>query len=142
MSKVLTFGVFDYFHLGHLKLFKNCKNYGDYLIVAVQDGDYILKYKPEATVMYSTEQRVEMVESLRVVDEVVVYQGVCPEFLETVNFDILALGEDHTAERWVRATEWCENHGKMVVRMKRTPEISSSQIKHDLLGKQEDPHGS
>ena len=35
MRKVLTFGVFDYFHLGHLRLFKNCKKYGDYLIVGI-----------------------------------------------------------------------------------------------------------
>lgn len=132
MSKVLTFGVFDYFHLGHLRLFKNCKKYGDYLIVAVQDDDFILKYKPEAKVLYSTQERVEMVSALRAVDEVVVYQSVCPEFLETVDFDILALGEDHTAERWIRATEWCENHGKKVVRMKRTPGVCSSDIKKQL----------
>ena len=44
MNRVLTFGVYDYFHLGHLRLFKQCKEYGDYLIVAVQDGDYIKKY--------------------------------------------------------------------------------------------------
>ena len=29
MSKILTFGVYDYFHLGHLRLFKQCKQYGD-----------------------------------------------------------------------------------------------------------------
>lgn len=132
MSKILTFGVFDYFHLGHLRLFKNCKKYGDYLIVAVQDGDFILKYKPEAKVLYSTQERVEMVSALRAVDEVVVYQSVCPEFLETVDFDILALGEDHTAERWIRATEWCELHGKKVVHMKRTPGVCSSDIKKQL----------
>ena len=45
MSKILTFGVYDYFHLGHLRLFKQCKQYGDYLIVAIQNSDYILKYK-------------------------------------------------------------------------------------------------
>lgn len=43
MIKVLTVGVFDYFHYGHYKLFENAKKLGDYLIVAVQDGDYILK---------------------------------------------------------------------------------------------------
>lgn len=132
MVKILTFGVFDYFHLGHLRLFENCKKYGDFLIVAVQDGDFILKYKPEAKVLYSTQERVEMVSALRVVDEVVVYQGVCPEFLETLDFDILALGEDHTAERWVRVTEWCDRHGKKVVRMKRTPGICSSDIKKQI----------
>ena len=31
MKKILTFGVFDYFHLGHLRLFKQCKKYADYL---------------------------------------------------------------------------------------------------------------
>lgn len=46
MKKVITFGVYDYFHLGHLRLFENAKALGDYLVVAVQDEDYILKYKP------------------------------------------------------------------------------------------------
>lgn len=129
MTKVLTFGVFDYFHLGHLRLFENCRKYGDYLTVAVQDGDYILKYKPEAKVLYSTEERIDMVKALRVVDEVIIYQGVCPEFLSKVDFDILALGEDHTAERWQLAEKWCKEHGKQVVRMKRTPGICFSDIK-------------
>lgn len=35
MVKVVTFGVYDYFHLGHLRLFENAKTLGDYLIVAV-----------------------------------------------------------------------------------------------------------
>ena len=56
MSKILTFGVYDYFHLGHLRLFKQCKKYADYLVVAVQDGNYIKKYKPDAVVMYTTEE--------------------------------------------------------------------------------------
>lgn len=132
MSKVLTFGVFDYFHIGHLRLFENCKKHGDYLVVAVQDGDFILQYKPEAKVLYSTQERVALVSALRVVDEVLIYQSVCPEFLETVDFDVLALGEDHIAERWVRAAEWCEKNGKQVVRMKRTPGICSSEIKKQL----------
>ena len=71
MSKILTFGVYDYFHLGHLRLFKQCKAYADYLIVAVQDGNYIKKFKPDAKVLYTTEERVEMLEALRIVDKVV-----------------------------------------------------------------------
>ena len=64
MKKVVTFGVFDYFHLGHLRLFQRARALGDYLIVAVQDGDYILKYKPEANVLYTTEQRMEIIQKL------------------------------------------------------------------------------
>ena len=49
MSKILTFGVYDYFHIGHLRLFQQCKSHADYLIVAVQDEKSILKYKPDAS---------------------------------------------------------------------------------------------
>lgn len=100
MSKILTFGVYDYFHLGHLRLFKQCKAYADYLIVAVQDGNYIKKFKPDAKVLYTTEERVEMLEALRIVDKVVVYESVDSKFLGTIDFDILALGEDHRGGRF------------------------------------------
>ena len=47
MNKIVTFGVYDYFHLGHLRLFEQAKKYGDYLIVAVQDGNYIIRWHSE-----------------------------------------------------------------------------------------------
>lgn len=132
MSKILTFGVYDYFHIGHLRLFKQCKEYADYLIVAVQDGEYILKFKPDAKVLYSTEERVEMLEALRVVDKVVVYDTVGVDALEKIDFDILALGEDHVGGRFDVVENWCKENGKKVVRLKRTPGICSSEIKNKL----------
>lgn len=132
MNKILTFGVYDYLHLGHLRLFKQCKEYGDYLIVAVQDGDSILKYKPEAKVLYTTEERVEMLEALKIVDKVVIYDSVSPETLEKIDFDILALGEDHIGERFTKVTNWCDEHNKLVVRLKRTPGICSTDIKEKV----------
>lgn len=132
MTKILTFGVYDYFHLGHLRLFKQCKNYADYLIVAVQDGEYILNYKPDAKIMYSTEERVEILENLRVVDEVMVYDSVSADTLKKIDFDILALGEDHRGRRFDEAEQWCHENGKDVVRLKRTPGICSSGIKRRL----------
>ncbi len=132
MKKILTFGVYDYFHLGHLRLFKQCKEHADYLIVAVQDGDYILKFKPDAKILYSTEERVEILEALKVVNEVTVYQTVGVHALEQIDFDILALGEDHKGERFDEVTKWCEEHGKEIVRLKRTPGICSSEIKKEL----------
>ena len=129
MSRILTFGVYDYFHLGHLRLFKQCKSFADFLIVAVQDGEYIKKYKPEADVLYTTEERVEILEALRVVDEVVVYKKVGIETLESISFDILALGEDHIGTRFDVITNWCYENGKKVIRLKRTPGIASSKMK-------------
>lgn len=132
MTKILTFGVYDYFHIGHLRLFKHCKEHADYLIVAVQDGEYILKFKPDTKVLYSTEERVEILEGLRVVDEVVVYDTVSVAALEKIEFDILALGEDHKGGRFDEVKNWCNEHNKRVIRLKRTPGICSSQIKNEL----------
>lgn len=132
MKKILTFGVFDYFHIGHLRLFKQCKQHGDYLIVAVQNGEYILKYKPEANILYSTDERVEIISALKIVDEVIVYNSVCTEELEKIDFDILALGEDHHGDRFDEVEKWCKEHGKEVVRLKRTPGICSSDIKNKI----------
>lgn len=132
MNKIVTFGVYDYFHLGHLRLFEQAKKHGDYLIVAVQDGDYIIKYKPDAKVLYSTEERVEMIKALRIVDEVVIYESVSTATLEKIDFETLALGEDHKGGRFDEVEQWCHEHGKQVVRLKRTPGIASSEIKQKL----------
>lgn len=131
MKKVITVGVFDYFHLGHLRLFENAKKYGDYLIVAVQDGNCILKTKPDANVLYTTEQRIDLVKSLRIVDDVIVYQDV-DKTLPAVEFDVFAIGADQNHEGFQRALKWCEENGKEVVRLPRTPGICSSAIKSQL----------
>lgn len=131
MKKVVTFGVYDYFHLGHLRLFKNARALGDYLIVAVQDGNYILKTKPNAKIMYTTEERKELIGALRIVDKVVDYTDV-DVTIKTLDFEVFAVGEDQNHEGFKRAIKWCEDNGKEVVRMRRTPKICSSEIKKML----------
>ena len=132
MIKVLTVGVYDYFHLGHLRLFENAKELGDYLIVAVQDEDFILKTKPNAKILYTTEQRKELVGALRVVDEVVGYTDV-DAIVKMIDFDVFAIGEDQNHEGFQKAVEWCKEKGKKIVRMRRTPGIISSDIKQKLI---------
>ena len=135
MKKVLTFGVFDYFHIGHLRLFKQCREHGDYLIVGVQDSENAADLKADHDILYSTEERVEMIEALRIVDEVFIYDTLNDATMERTDFDILALGEDHVGDRFDVIANWCLAHGKDIVRLKRTPDISSSTIKKDVLQK-------
>ena len=132
MKKVITFGVFDYFHLGHLRLFKQAIEYGDYLVVAVQDGECTKMYKPDQRLFYTTEERMELVGALNIVDEVIVYHHITAETIRDFDFDILCLGEDHTNERFQKVKEWCMNNGKEVVHLKRTPGICSTQIRTEL----------
>ena len=129
MKTVFTVGVFDLLHIGHILLFKHAKELGDRLVVAVQNDDVILKYKPEAEMVNTTEERLFMVESIRYVDQVITYDDV-DEIVKHIDFDVFAKGPDQCHEGFQRAVEWCKKHGKNVVTIPRTEGISSSMIRH------------
>lgn len=128
MKKVLTVGVFDMLHIGHILLFKRAKALGDYLIVAVQDDDCILKYKPGTKMVYTTEERKFMVGALKYVDEVITYRDVDTD-IQDVDFDIFAKGPDQCHAGFQRAVAWCRAHDKEVVVIPRTENISSTMLK-------------
>lgn len=133
MKKVLTFGVFDYFHIGHLNLFKKCKEYGDYLIVGIQEDEYVIKVKPDYNLFYNTKERLELINALSIVDEAFTYDMLREETMKMTEFDVLVLGERHYGKRFDEITKWCFDNGKEVVRINRTPDISSSLIKKKVL---------
>lgn len=126
--KVLTVGVYDLLHKGHVELYRRAKGLGDYLIVAAQDGDFILKYKPNAKILNSTEDRKYMIKSIRYVDEVITYTDV-DKIVQEVDFDIFVTGPDQCHEGFKRAIQWCESHGKEHIVLGRTDGVSSSELK-------------
>ena len=128
MKRVITFGVYDMLHIGHINLFRRAKELGDYLIVAVQDGDSILKYKPGTGMIYTTEERVYMVSAVRYVDEVVLYKDVDLD-IKKHEFDVFARGEDQKHAGFQRAEQWCRQNGKDVVVLTRTEGISSTMLR-------------
>lgn len=130
---VLTVGVFDYFHYGHLRLFKQIRDKvpGCNLIVAVQEGDYIKQFKPETNIFYSTGIRCELINSLNIVDEVITYKTV-NQLVKEIDFDVLALGEDQTHSGFKEAEKFCNENSKSVLRLQRTKNISSTLIKQQV----------
>ena len=132
MKAILTFGVYDMLHIGHILLFKHAKelfpNEESKLIVAVQDGDFILKYKPGTKMVYTTEERMFMVSSIRWVDEVVTYKDVDVD-IRSIDFDVFAKGPDQQHAGFQRAVEWCKQNGKEVVVIPRTEGISSTLLR-------------
>ena len=133
-KKVLTVGVYDLIHKGHVELYRRAKGLGDYLIVAAQDSDFILKYKPTAKVLNSTEDRKYMIKSIRYVDEVITYTDV-DKIVQEVDFDVFVTGPDQTHAGFQKAIRWCEEHGKEHIVLGRTEGVSSSELKAKIAEK-------
>lgn len=128
MKRVITFGVYDMLHIGHVLLFKRAKELGDYLIVAVQEDEVIKEYKPDARIVYTTAERVLMVDAVKYVDEVVVYRNV-DEDIKNIDFDVFAKGPDQSHKGFLSAEDWCKKNGREVVTIPRTEGISSTLLR-------------
>ena len=131
MKKVLTVGVYDLLHIGHVNLFRRARQLGDSLTVAVQRSEVVLKYKPNSKLVYSTEERMYMVKSIRYVNEVIEYEGV-DEIVKTADFDIFVTGPDQMHSGFQAAIQWCREHGKQTIVLPRTEGISSSWLKEQI----------
>ena len=119
-------------HRGRVALYRRAKGLGDYLIVAAQDSDFILKYKPTAKVLNSTEDRKYMIKSIRYVDEVITYTDV-DKIVREVDFDVFVTGPDQCHAGFQRAIQWCEEHGREHIVLGRTDGVSSSELKAKIM---------
>jgi cytidyltransferase-like protein len=134
MKTIITFGVFDMLHLGHILLFKRIKNlgaekYGDVrLVVAVQRSEIVTKYKPEAKLVYNTQERLQMVAAVKWVDEAITYDDIDVD-IRKADFDVFAKGPDQNHRGFQNAVKWCADNGKEVFIVPRTEGISSTQLR-------------
>ncbi|MBR2167243.1 MAG: adenylyltransferase/cytidyltransferase family protein [Paludibacteraceae bacterium] len=134
MLRILTFGVFDLLHIGHILLFQHIKELQEdaYVVVAVQTDETIKKYKPNCEIVNNTEARMYMVHAVRFVDEVVTYTDVDKD-IQHIDFDVFVKGPDQNHAGFQRAVKWCERNGKKVITIPRTEGISSSLLRESYL---------
>ena len=123
MKKVLTVGVFDFFHLGHLNVLEQASKQGEYIIVAVHDDKLNIK---GVDFLYSLEERMKIVGNIKFVDEVISYERV-DQLVQNTDFDIFAHGEDQNHQYFQKAFNWCKENNKKVVMLERTEGISSDR---------------
>lgn len=128
MKKVLTVGVFDFFHLGHLNVLEQAKNYGDHIIVAVHDDKLNTK---GVDFLYSLEDRIRFVDNIKFIDKVIPYERV-DTLMEKVDFDVFMHGPDQNHRYFQAAFNWCKENGKELVTSKRTRGISSTRLRKYL----------
>lgn len=122
-TTVITYGTFDMFHYGHLKLLERCKSLGDYLIVAVSTDEFN-KVKGKIS-LFPYEHRKSIVEQIKYVD-MVIPETSWEQKIEDVkkyNVDIFAIGDDWKG-KFDFLKEYCE-----VVYLPRTPTISTTEFK-------------
>ena len=88
-------GVFDLYHPGHALMLEECKRNCDFLIVALNKADNLSadKNKP----VFSIDERVMVVSSIKYVNEVIVYnsEAELEQLLRTKKIDVRFLGEDY-----------------------------------------------
>ncbi|MGL4866623.1 MAG: adenylyltransferase/cytidyltransferase family protein [Clostridium sp.] len=89
-----TTGVFDMFHVGHLNILKRAKENCDYLIVGVSTDELVEKYKNKTPIV-SYEERREILEAIKYVDEVVPQESRDKySAYKQYGFDVMFVGDD------------------------------------------------
>lgn len=123
---VLTYGTFDMFHIGHLKLLQRLKAFGDRLIVAVSTDEFN-ELKGKKTLI-PFEQRALIVENIKCVDMVIAENSweQKVEDIKKYDVDIFAMGND-----WNGKFDFLKDYCK-VVYLPRTENISTTQLKKEL----------
>lgn len=137
MKRVITYGTFDLLHYGHIDLLRRARQFGDYLVVALSTDEFNEDMKGKKC-YFNYEQRKQLLESIRYVDLVIPEQSwnQKKEDVHEYHIDTFVIGDD-----WKGKFDFLEDEGCEVFYLARTPEISTTQIKHDLAKKNhEDVH--
>lgn len=123
---VLTYGTFDMFHIGHLRLLERLKSLGDRLVVGVSTDEFNDLKGKKTLIPY--EQRAEIVSALSVVDLVIPetnWEQKIPDIIRH-EVSIFAMGDD-----WEGKFDFLREHCE-VTYLPRTSDISTTKLKRSL----------
>lgn len=128
MHTAITYGTFDLFHIGHVRLLNSIKHKvgADKLIVAVSTEEFnTLKGKKS---QFSFQERLEIVSSLRAVDEVILEHSWDQKIDDILKYNVktFVMGDD-----WQGKFDFLKPHCD-VVYLPRTCNISSTAIKQAI----------
>ena len=123
MTTVITFGTFDVFHVGHLRVLERARAFGDRLVVGVS-ADALNLRKKDRLPVFSEAERLEIVAALKCVDEVFVEESLEQkrEYILRYEADVLVMGDDW-AGKFDEFGDVCR-----VEYLPRTPAISTTAL--------------
>jgi glycerol-3-phosphate cytidylyltransferase len=130
MANVITYGTFDVFHVGHLRLLERAKALcgGDGLLTVAVSSDRFNWEEKRKKCVISDLQRMEIVRALRCVDRVIVEDSWAQkrEDVKRYDIDIFVMGDDWEG-KFDDLSDLCK-----VVYLPRTPGVSSTEIKQRI----------
>jgi glycerol-3-phosphate cytidylyltransferase len=123
MKRIITFGTFDVFHVGHINLLERARALGDHLTVGISSDELNMSKKGRMPI-YPYTSRARIIRSLRCVDEVFKEESLeqKPEYLQHYKADMLVMGDDWLG-RFDHLKVYCEVHY-----LPRTPSISTTEL--------------
>ena len=123
MVKVITFGTFDLFHIGHVNILERAKSLGDILVVGVS-SDMLNYNKKQRNPIYSFNERRRILETNIYVDQVFMEESLEQkrDYILHHGADILVMGDDW-AGKFDEFSDICQ-----VVYLSRTDGISSTGV--------------
>tara|TARA_A100001035_G_C27719584_1_gene471219 strand:+ start:386 stop:817 length:432 start_codon:yes stop_codon:yes gene_type:complete len=128
-----TTGVFDLFHVGHVRILKKAKSLCDKLIVGVSTDTVVKKYKNKKPIIPYSE-RVEVIKNSRYVD-MVVPQNTLDKFIswKKLKYDIILVGDDWFAsKKWKLLDKKFKELGVRIIYLPYTKKTSSTKINNIL----------
>lgn len=130
MRTVITYGTFDTFHYGHLRLLQRAKALGDLLIVGLSTDEFnAIKGKKS---VFNYEERKAMLQAIRCVDVIIPENNWSQkrDDIRRHGANIFVMGDD-----WKGKFDDLKDVCEEVVYLPRTEEISSTLIKKSLCRK-------
>ena len=132
---VLTNGVFDLLHSGHVRYLRDARREGDALIVAVNSDRSVRAIKGPTRPVNPEGERAEVLAALACVDAVVVFDEDDPQqIVSRLQPDVLVKGADW-AEDAIIGRELVESRGGRVVRIPLVDGHSTSAIIRKIQGR-------
>ena len=99
---VFTNGCFDILHVGHVRLLNWAKRQGDYLIVGLNSDKSVSRLKGPERPVNNELDRKEVLESIKDVDEVIIFNSDTPlELIESIRPSVLIKGGDYQENKVV-----------------------------------------
>jgi len=130
---VFTNGCFDIIHRGHIEYLYQAKKFGDVLIVGLNSDDSIHRIKGEGRPINSQKDREIVLDALKPVDYVVVFDEDTPlELIKLILPDVLVKGNDWKPEEIVGA-EIVKMNGGEVKTVAVVPEKSTTILISKIL---------